>query len=127
MAKTNTSVTLIPEPPVSRLLFADTRFAFIWLLIRLYVGYQWLTAGYEKIISPMWVGPTAGGALTGFLMGAVKKVTGAHPDVQGWYSAFLQTVVIPNAWFFSYLVAFGELFVGIALILGLFTGIAAFF
>jgi uncharacterized membrane protein YphA (DoxX/SURF4 family) len=35
--------------------------------------------------------------------------------------------VIPNAALFSYLVVFGEIAVGLALILGLFTGIASFF
>jgi thiosulfate dehydrogenase [quinone] large subunit len=39
----------------------------------------------------------------------------------------LQNVVLPNAAFWSRLVAVGETLVGIALILGLFTGIAAFF
>ena len=29
---------VIPENPVSRFLFSDTRSAFIWLIIRLYVG-----------------------------------------------------------------------------------------
>jgi thiosulfate dehydrogenase [quinone] large subunit len=39
----------------------------------------------------------------------------------------LENLVLPNAAFWSYLVAWGELLVGIALILGIFTGIAAFF
>jgi thiosulfate dehydrogenase (quinone) large subunit len=47
--------------------------------------------------------------------------------VTGWYAAFLREVVVPNASLFSYLVIFGETLVGIALILGAFTGIAAFF
>jgi thiosulfate dehydrogenase [quinone] large subunit len=36
-------------------------------------------------------------------------------------------VVLPHAAFWSYLVTFGEVLVGVALILGIFTGIAAFF
>lgn len=44
-----------------------------------------------------------------------------------WYAWFIQNVALPNASLFSHLVAFGEVAVGIALILGLFTGIAAFF
>lgn len=28
--------------PVARFLFADTRIALLWLIVRLYVGYQWL-------------------------------------------------------------------------------------
>jgi len=47
--------------------------------------------------------------------------------VQGWYGAFLAHVVLPNAALWSYLVTYGEILVGLGLILGLFTGIAAFF
>ena len=121
------SVVQIPEPPLSRFLFADSRFAWVWLILRVYVGWEWLTAGYEKVINPVWVGPKAGVAITGFLMGALEKTQGAHPSVAGWYAWFIHTVALPNAATFSYLVAFGELFVGVGLILGLFTGLAAFF
>ena len=117
----------IPEPAITRLLFSDTRFAFIWLIIRLYVGWQWLDAGYHKVISPLWVGEKAGVALSGFINGALAKTGGLHPDVQSWYGAFLKEFVLPNVSIFSYVVSFGELLVGIALILGAFTGIAAFF
>ena len=117
----------IPEPEISRFIFADTRVALVWLLIRLYVGWEWLAAGWEKVTSPAWIGPNAGTALTGFLMGALKRAAGDHPDVSGWYAQFLQTAVLPNANFFSHLVAYGEVLVGVALVLGLFTGIAAFF
>ena len=116
-----------PEPNLSKFLFADTRLSLLWLIIRVYVGWQWLFAGYEKIINPVWVGPKAGVALNGFLTGAMAKTQGAHPDVAGWYAQFLQGFVMHNLQTFSYLVSFGELLVGIALILGIFTGIAAFF
>lgn len=121
------SVVRIPEPPFSRFLFADTRIALLWLVVRVYVGWQWLLAGYEKINSPAWVGPRAGSALQGFLNGALTKTGGAHPDVQSRYGWFLHNVALPNAAFFAHLVAFGEFLVRAALILGLLTGIAAFF
>ena len=127
MKHSSASVTQIPEPPLSRFLFADTRLAWLWLLLRIYVGWQWFGAGYEKIVNPLWVGSHAGGALRGFLMGALQKATGAHPDVSTWYSLFVHGFVLPNVVIFSYAVSFGEFLVGIALILGLFTGIAAFF
>jgi thiosulfate dehydrogenase [quinone] large subunit len=44
----NTNIQ-IPEPALSRFLFADTRFAWFWLIVRIYVGWQWLYAGYEKL------------------------------------------------------------------------------
>jgi thiosulfate dehydrogenase [quinone] large subunit len=115
------------EPPFARFLFADTRASLIWLVVRLYIGWQWVQAGSEKLTSPLWTGPQAGAALSGFAKGALAKTGGPNPNVQGWYATFLQDVVIPNARLFSYLVAFGETLVGVALILGILTGIAAFF
>ena len=119
----------LPEPPLARLLFADTRLAPLWAIIRLYVGYQWLHAGAEKLTNPagVWVGARAGTAVTGFINGALARTVGDHPDVSGWYATFLREIVLPHAATFSYVVTFGELLVGIALVLGLLTGLAAFF
>ena len=117
----------IPEPKLSKLLFADTHFSGVWLLLRIYVGWEWLMAGWGKVMSPAWTGLSAGNSISGFLNGALQKVNGAHPDVSGWYAFFIQNIVIPHPVFFSYLVAYGELAVGLGLILGAFTGIAAFF
>ena len=135
--------TQIPEPPIARLIFADTRLAWLWLIIRLYVGYQWITAGLEKLTGysftfdasfarptgdGSWiVGPHIGGALKGFVSGAVAQANGPYPAVQGWYASFLQSVVLPNAAVFAYLVTFGEVLIGLGLIFGALTGIAAFF
>jgi thiosulfate dehydrogenase [quinone] large subunit len=117
----------IEEAPIARALFSDVRWSWIWLIVRLYVGWNWFTEGLDKVTSPVWGGAKAGTALTGWLTGALHKTGGAHPDVQGWYATFLKDVVLPHTAFFSILVSYGELLVGIGLILGLFTGIAAFF
>lgn len=117
----------IESPSISKLFFQDTKLAWFWLIVRLYVGWEWLVAGWEKVINPVWTGSTAGGALNGFLQGALRKTAGEHPDVQGWYAVFLENVILPYTNFWSHVVAYGELLVGIALILGLFTFVAAFF
>jgi thiosulfate dehydrogenase [quinone] large subunit len=117
----------IPEPNISRFLFADTRMAPVWLILRLWLGYQWLHAALGKWIEGGWVGEGAGGAVKGFAQGAIAQTKGEFPQVTGWYASFLEHVVLPNAALFSYLVIFGETLIGIALILGAFTGIAAFF
>jgi thiosulfate dehydrogenase [quinone] large subunit len=117
----------IPENPVSKFLFSSSKMAWFWLLVRVYVGYQWFEAGWGKLHNPAWVGDKAGTALGGFIQGALGKVGGAHPDVQGWYAAFLENVVSPNAALWSHMIAWGETLVGVALILGVLTGIAAFF
>src|SRR5579885_1273766 len=136
------AATQVPEPPIARFLFADTRMAWLWLIVRLYVGYQWLIAGYEKLTGysiditsqfgqktgSAWVfNNNSGAAILGFAKGAVGKATGDHPAVQGWYASFLNTFVIPHPAIWAYLITFGELLVGIGLIVGCLTGIAAFF
>ncbi|MGA9533781.1 MAG: DoxX family protein [Anaerolineales bacterium] len=117
----------LEDPPVAKALFGNVKWAWIWLLIRLYAGYEWLVAGFSKIQSPAWTGDNAGAALRGFVNGALEKTSGAHPDVQGWYATFLRDVVLPNAGVWSKIIAYGELLVAAALILGIFTGITAFF
>ena len=118
---------IIEESPVSKFLFSNTKMAWFWLVVRIYVGWQWFEAGWSKVHNAAWVGPNAGGAVSGFAQGALQKMSGAHPDVSTWYGWFLQHAVIPHANIWSHLVAWGELLVGIALIIGILTGIAAFF
>lgn len=113
--------------PLPQALFGSVRWAWVWLILRLYVGYEWMMAGWGKINNPAWTSTKAGAALTGFINGALAKTGGDHPDVQSWYAWFLQHMVLPNAPLWSRMVAWGEFLVGIALILGIFTGIAAFF
>ena len=48
-------------------------------------------------------------------------------DVTSWYAWFLENTVLPNAKVFGFMVAYGELLVGLGLVVGLLTGIAAFF
>lgn len=96
-------------------------------VIRVYIGWQWLQAGLEKITSSVWVGDKAGTAVGGFLRGALAKTSGDHPDVQWWYAAFIENFALPNKVIFSYLVSYGEVLVGLGLILGALTPIAAFF
>ncbi|SER50217.1 thiosulfate dehydrogenase [quinone] large subunit [Gracilibacillus ureilyticus] len=86
-------------------------------IIRIYLGYQWMTAGWGKM--------TGGFEARGFLQGAIEKASGDHPAVQGWWAAFLEKVALPGADLFTFLVMWGELLVGIALILGVFTNFAA--
>jgi thiosulfate dehydrogenase (quinone) large subunit len=101
----------------------------LWTILRLYLGYNWLISGFGKVFGAskaVWVGANAGVAVTGFLKGALAKTGGAHPDVQPWYAWFINHVALPNVKIFSYSVAWGELLVGIALILGVLTTYALF-
>lgn len=118
---------LIKEPPIAEFLFSNTKAAWLWLVVRVYVGWAWLQAGWHKVGSPAWTGEESGAPVEGFVQGALSKMGGEHPDVQAWYGWFLEQVVLPNSELFARLVAYGELLVGIALIIGIFVGIAAFF
>lgn len=100
----------------------------LWLALRVWLGYTWLTAGLPKALgdkAEVWVGDKAGVAVSGFLKGALARAEGDSPQVQAWYADFVREVALPNARLFSYLVAYGEVLVGLALILGLATHFAA--
>ncbi len=103
--------------------FKGTKGSWIWLVLRLYVGYQWALGGWGKL-----TGENAFNA-TGFLKGAIAKATpaapGAKPVVQGWWADFLEGFALPNASLFNFLVPWGELLVGLALIFGFATIFAA--
>jgi thiosulfate dehydrogenase [quinone] large subunit len=137
------AATQIPEPPIAKFLFADTRIAWFWLIVRLYVGYEWFVAGWEKLTgqnlafgkgflsgdpASRWVFTShTGAAIKGFVGGAVAQTTGAHPAVQLWYANFLKMFVLPHPAVWAYAITFGELAVGLGLIFGVLTGIASFF
>jgi thiosulfate dehydrogenase [quinone] large subunit len=51
--QTSSTVLKLEDSPVSRFLFNDVRFACVWLVLRLYAGYEWVMAGWEKLHSPI--------------------------------------------------------------------------
>ena len=113
---------------------ADTRSAALWLIARVWLGYEWFMAGWEKFVNPVWWGPDAGAAISGFAQGALHKTAefcanpaACHPDVQWWYADFIQQTLVAHQYFWSHLIVLGELAVGFGLIVGCLTGIAAFF
>jgi thiosulfate dehydrogenase [quinone] large subunit len=119
----------VEEAPAARWLFASTAAAWLWLVVRLWLGYEWLHAAYEKVNTAparqAWWG--TGKALKGFAAGAIAaSKQPEHPQVAyGWWVSFLHWVA-SNAGWMAKLVVIGELVIGAALVLGLFTGIAAF-
>lgn len=117
----------IPDPPFAHKLFSTTAFAWLWAIVRIYLGYQWVNASWHKITGAGWI--DGGAALKGFWTNAVKlPETGKPPIAFDWYRSFIQ-FMLDQGWYswFAPLVAFGELLVGVALIVGAFVGIAAFF
>jgi thiosulfate dehydrogenase (quinone) large subunit len=109
-------------------LYRSRAASVIWLAVRVVLGYWWLNAGYQKIWGSekagFWFGGGAG--VKGFATaGVLGSATGKSGASYGWWAAFLHNFVIPNASWIAKLISLGELAIGIALILGLFTGLAA--
>lgn len=116
----------IQDPPFARFVFGNTRMAWLWLIVRLYVGYQWIEAGWHKL-TPAWL--NGGEALKGFWTAAVQVPDTGRPAIAfDWYRSFIQFMLDTGSYtWFAKLVVAGELLVGISLILGAFVGISAFF
>ena len=155
-------VVTIEEPPLARWLFGSSKTAWIWLIVRLWLGWEWLAAGWGKVFGGTitwriwdwgdaaysitgdgnigWVrsgtvnvegveqARGVGDAVAGFAQGAIASAQGPHPDVAySWYVNFLEWIRDTSHPVLGPVVAIGELVIGIALIVGAFVGIAAFF
>ncbi len=95
--------------------------AGILTIIRLVLGFSWLTAGYGKLSSGAF-------DASGFLANAVANpVKGPDGVVYSWYVSFLHGIAIPNVEVFNIIVPIGEFLIGLGLILGCLTTAAAFF
>jgi len=113
---------------LSEWLYRSRWASLLWLIARLWLGYQWMNAGYQKIWgserSAFWFG--GGTGVKGFAAsGVVASAAGKGGASYGWWAGFLHNFVIPNASWIAKLVSLGELLIGIGLIIGLFTGVAA--
>jgi len=116
------------DPAFARVLFGTTRFAWLWAVLRIWLGYQWIDAARHKIGEAAWTG--GGAALKGFWERAVMvPAPPARPAIAfDWYRGFLQYLLDIQAYtWFAKLVAYGELVIGVALVVGAFVGVAAFF
>lgn len=119
--------TLVSDPPIAKFLFNDTRSAPLWLALRLWIGLDWFYAGFEKATGAGWL--DGGKSLLGFWKGAVTiPPTGKAPITYTWYRDFLNGLIGAESYtWFSWLIVFGEIAVGLGLIFGCLTAVAAFF
>jgi len=117
----------IEGPAFTRFLFGNTNAGLFWLPIRLFVGFEWLEAGWHKLTGTGWV--DGGSALLGFWKGAVAVPENGHAPISyDWYRSFIQFLIDNGAqtWM-AWVITLGELAVGLGLLFGALTGVAAFF
>ncbi len=95
--------------------FQSKKSIHLWpiTLLRVYTGIFFLSHGFGKLR-----GGNFAEGMTGFINGRLE-------DSFGFMRAFLESVVLTNAGFFGFLVSWGELLVGLALIVGLATRYAS--
>jgi thiosulfate dehydrogenase (quinone) large subunit len=119
------------ELPWTRWLFRSRRASILWLIVRLWLGWQWFSAGWHKLTaagSANWFTHPKG--LQGFIAAADNSYAHraqafGHPQVSyGWYVHILNAVDA-HAQVFSCVVTISELAVAIGLLLGCLTGVAA--
>lgn len=85
----------------------------VW--VRILVGALWLNGGIEKLLNPDFPRQFAD----------TLEVGGFVSQAPPFFRGFMQSTVVPNAELFAQLVRAGELTVGVALILGFLTNLAA--
>jgi uncharacterized membrane protein YphA (DoxX/SURF4 family) len=90
-----------------------------WLAMRVWLGAMWIEAGYEKL----W-----GNEAAGFVHNNGAGVAGfaTHGTAAySWWHTVLHGFVVPNAGWIGVLVAVSEFTIGLLLVAGLFTRLAA--
>jgi thiosulfate dehydrogenase (quinone) large subunit len=96
--------------------------AALLLFVRIYLGFQWLNAGWHKL--------TGGFDATGFLKGAATKPIvdkATNELVYPTFTAFINNFALPNVKMINFMIPLGEFLVGLGLIVGGLTAAAAFF
>jgi len=109
--------TSAAETPTSRRM-AMRLPAWVLMPLRLFLGITFVYAGIQKLADPHYFDPSAAGYI-GKQIHAFATGSPLHN--------FLINVAVPHANLFGALVAFGEIAIGIATLLGLFSRPAAFF
>jgi thiosulfate dehydrogenase [quinone] large subunit len=116
------------DAPAIKAIFNSTKFAWLWLIVRIYLGYQWIHSSLGKFEDPKWM--QTGEAIKGYWTRAVSipEAPARPPIYYAWYRDFIQGLLDSNShvWF-GKMIAVGEFLIGLGLILGAFVGMAAFF
>jgi thiosulfate dehydrogenase [quinone] large subunit len=109
----------VQTPRVLQYLTHSKLMAIGWTAMRIWLGIMWIQAGVAKI----W-----GAENPAFMHNGGSGVAGfaAHgAAAYSWWGSFLHSFVVPNSGWIGVVVAIAEFSIGVALVLGLFTPLAA--
>jgi len=116
----------VNDPVGWRLLMGNSYFALFWLPMRFFLGRDWLSHGAQKLVDPAWM--NGGQALRGFWERAVVVPETGRPAITyDWFRQLLQ-YMLDHGWYtwFAKLVVWGEVLVGLGLLVGALVGLSAF-
>jgi thiosulfate dehydrogenase [quinone] large subunit len=98
----------------------DSKYASIaWLAVRVWIGIMWFQAGWSKVFgaeNPSFL-HNNGAGVAGF--------AGHGVPAYSWWGSIMHSFVVPNASWIAVIVAFGELAIGLGLVVGFLTRTAA--
>jgi len=97
--------------------FKQPTFLGYLALLRILVGVLFLLVAWPKV---------SGRFLSGDVLPR-QLLNGIQKDPLAWHRAFIEGLVIPHGHFFSYLSAFGEISIGLSLIVGCLVRISSLF
>ncbi len=113
------------DPPLARYLFASTASSPIWLVVRAFVGWEWLWSGTHGLADPNWQQSVGEGLVTTWRAAldasAASSATPLAAPLRGGLQLLLDTHA--ENWMPSVMAA-GEVVVGIAVMLGLLVGLS---
>jgi thiosulfate dehydrogenase (quinone) large subunit len=90
-----------------------------WLAVRVWIGIMWIQAGWAKVFgaeNPYFL-HNNGSGVAGF--------AGHGAPAYSWWGSIMHSFVVPNASWIAVIVAFGELAIGLGLVVGFLTRTAA--
>jgi len=96
--------------------FRQNTFLGYLAIVRIFIGYHFISVAWRKL-SEVFL---SGEALPQILANAANDPFPLHRD-------FIFGVVVPNSVFFSYLICFGEIAIGISLVLGCLVRVSSLF
>jgi thiosulfate dehydrogenase [quinone] large subunit len=116
----------VDDPVWWKLLLGNVYFSLLWLPLRFFIGREWLSSGEGKVRGGEW---KSGEGLAGYWTNSISiPEQGRPPITYGWYRDFLQ-YMLDHKWYtwFADLVMWGEVLIGLGILVGALVGIAAFF